>query len=1127
MEGAGKPSKTSSIQRSYFDVLGICCPSEVPLIEKILLPLDGVHKVNVVVTSRTVIVVHDTDVVTQLDIVNTLNQARLEATVRAYGADAIIKKWPNPYILACGVFLVLSLFHRFFRPLRWLALVAVSFGLYPIILRSIASVRRCNLDINILMLIAVAGAVALRDYSEAGFIVFLFTIAEWLESRASSKATAGMSALMSMAPQKAIIAGTGQVVDAREIQVNTILAVKAGEVIPIDGVVIEGRSEVNEQTLTGESFPVAKQAQSLVWAGTLNIDGYISVKTTALAEDSAVARMAKLVEEAQHNRSKTQRYIDYAAKYYTPAVVVIAAGVAVIPVILRAHNTRYWMQLALVILVSACPCALVLSTPVATFCALLTAAKTGLLVKGGDVLEALARTRIVAFDKTGTITKGEFTVLELCPIGCQVNLDTLLYWVSCIESKSSHPMASALVNHARSNFIKPKPEIVNEFEIYPGEGVCGIVDGKKIYIGNKRIATRAGCQTVPSMGSMKEGVTHGYVFLEKEPIGMFTLNDTCRTGVAEAIRELKSLGVRSIMLTGDSTAAAMHAQSQLGNVLEELQAELLPDDKVRIINNLKTKEGPTTMVGDGMNDAPALAAADVGISMGISGSAVAMETSHITLMSNDILKIPKAIRLARRTRKCIMVNIVFSVVTKVAILALSFAGHPLIWAAVLADVGTCLLVILNSMTLLRTSAPKKNDKCHRSCHASGGEKHNHANHSDGRPCCQPAHSRADACADACGSDIHKRHTQRSVNVDQCSQGACNGSPDGMGSCCQELGMNAAKASHGGIISVGCEHGDAHKANLPKSCKSSCCSPATNVEEEHVLVMECVAKGHDHIVAKESSSTCGHGNNGNKKCGITQEKEEIGGCCQTERKECAKRDCCSSSSLVNLSACCSTGATKAKDEHVVVIGCVAEHGAEANKCAARENEEIGGCCQAEGKAPGKRDAKENRECCKSEDDCRGAREEKVMGGCCQTESKECGERDCCSSSSSQAKEKNGEDDCRGAGEEREIGGRCQTESKECGKRDCCSPISPATPAEGGEITSCCESEIGGKMGRSGCCKTESRKCGSVDYCSSSAALWGAAADRREVGRCCESYLKKCQKRGACCGGVVQLPEIITE
>nr|ATO92536.1 putative P1B-ATPase heavy metal transporter [Iris lactea var. chinensis] len=916
----------TSTQRSYFDVLGICCPSEVPLIEKILLPLDGVHKVNVVVTSRTVIVVHDTNLITQQDIVNTLNQARLEATVRAYGADAIVKKWPNPYVLACGVFLILSLFHRFFRPLRWLALMAVSVGLYPIILRSIASVRRCNLDINILMLIAVAGAVALRDYSEAGFIVFLFTLAEWLESRASSKATAGMSALMSMAPQKAIIAGTGQVVDAREIQVNTILAVKAGEVIPIDGVVIEGRSEVNEQSLTGESFPVAKQAQSLVWAGTLNIDGYISVKTTALAEDSAVARMAKLVEEAQHNRSKTQRYIDYTSLNFRGAVVVIAAGVAVIPVILRSHNTRFWMKLALVILVSACPCALVLSTPVATFCALLTAAKTGLLVKGGDVLETLARTRIVAFDKTGTITKGEFTVHELCPIGCQVTLDTLLYWVSSIESKSSHPMASALVNHARSNFIKPKPEIVNEFEIYPGEGVCGIIDGKKIYIGNKRIATRAGCQTVPSMGSMKEGVTHGYVFLEKEPIGMFTLNDTCRTGVAKAIRELKSLGVKSIMLTGDSTAAAMHAQSQLGNVLQELQAELLPDDKVRIINDLKTKEGPTTMVGDGMNDAPALAAADVGISMGVSGSAVAMETSHITLMSNDILKIPKAIRLARRTRRCIIFNIVFSVVTKLAILALSFAGHPLIWAAVLADVGTCLLVILNSMTLLRTSAPKKNDKCHRSCHASDGEKHKHANHRDSKPCCQPAHSRADVC----GSDIHNRHTQRSVHVDQCSQGACNKSPDRM-RCCQEAGMSAAKASHEGIISVGCEHSDVHKTNVPKSCESSCCSQATNVKDDHVI--GCIAKSHDHILDKEGLSTCGHGNNESKNCGITQEKEEIGWCCQTERKECAKRDCCSSSSsLVNLaekegkpgkSACCS-GATNAEDEHVVVIGRVAEN-----------------------------------------------------------------------------------------------------------------------------------------------------------------------------------------------------------
>ncbi|EEC81261.1 hypothetical protein OsI_24354 [Oryza sativa Indica Group] len=735
-------------QKSYFDVLGICCPSEVPLVEKLLQPLEGVQKVTVIVPSRTVIVVHDVDAISQSQIVKALNQARLEASVRAYGngSEKITNKWPSPYVLLCGLLLVVSLFEHFWHPLKWFALVAAAAGLPPIVLRSIAAIRRLTLDVNILMLIAVAGAIALKDYSEAGFIVFLFTTAEWLETRASHKATAGMSALMSMAPQKAILAETGEVVAARDVKVNTVIAVKAGEVIPIDGVVVDGRSEVDESTLTGESFPVSKQPDSQVWAGTLNIDGYIAVRTTAMADNSAVAKMARLVEEAQNSRSSTQRLIDTCAKYYTPAVVVMAGSVAAIPAIAKAHNLKHWFQLALVLLVSACPCALVLSTPIATFCALLRAARTGLLIKGGDVLESLASIKVAAFDKTGTITRGEFSVEEFQPVGEHVSLQQLLYWVSSIESRSSHPMASVLVDYAQSKSVEPKSENASEFQIYPGEGIYGEIDGAGIYIGNKRILSRASCETVPDMKDMK-GVTIGYVACNNELIGVFTLSDACRTGSAEAIKELRSLGIKSVMLTGDSTAAATYAQNQLGNILAEVHAELLPEDKVRIVGELKEKDGPTLMVGDGMNDAPALAKADVGVSMGVSGSAVAMETSHITLMSNDIRRIPKAVRLARRTHRTIIVNIIFSVITKLAIVGLAFAGHPLIWAAVLADVGTCLLVIMYSMLLLREKDGRKAKKCAASHHGSP------------KKCCSSSH--------------HGSHAKKNYGIsNHCSDGPC-------------------------------------------------------------------------------------------------------------------------------------------------------------------------------------------------------------------------------------------------------------------------------------------------------------------------------------------------------------------
>lgn len=880
------------IQKSYFDVLGLCCSSEVPLIEKILKPMAGIQKVSVIVPSRTVIVVHDTIQISQLQIVKALNQASLEASIRSYGIHKIVNRWPSPSILCCGFLLIVSLFQILFQPLKWVALAAVAVALPQIILRSYAAIQRCTLDINVLMLIAVGGAVALKDYTEAGFIIFLFTIAEWLESMASQKATTGMSLLMNMAPQKAILAETGETIDAKEIKVNTILAVKAGEVIPIDGIVVEGSSEVDEKNLTGESFPVPKKPQSQVWAGTLNIDGYICVKTTALAEHSAVARMARLVEEAQNNRSKTQRIIDSCAKYYTPAVVVIAAGVAVIPLILKAGNMKHWFKLALVLLVSACPCALVLSTPVSTFCSLLTAARTGLLIKGGDVLEELAKTKLVAFDKTGTITRGEFSVMELQLLSSEINKNTLLSWISSLESKSSHPMASALVEYARFNSIEPKPEDVSDFQIYPGEGVFGVINGEKIYIGNKRIVIRAGCTWAPDAHKMKEeAVTQGYVLLGAMPIGIFALSDTCRTGAKDGIKELQSLGIKTAMLTGDSTVAALHAQKQLGHAIEEIHAELLPEDKVRIISDLKEKKGSTIMIGDGLNDAPALAMANVGISMGISGSAIAMETSHVTLMSNDIRKIPKAIRLARRTQRKIIGNIVFSALTKIAILGLAIGGHPLLWAAVLADVGTCLIVILNSMTLLRTD--KKTSK----------------------KCCQRSNFQISACTEQCskgpcvsdgtcnGHDHSKNEAKEDVK--SCNS-CCESSSDSRESqeelpphCCNDKLACKANSGHEHLISMTIEE-NSHKDDSHLKHTHEFHIHKHKAEHDHHT-----KHGHSH---HESESThvhsgqetaCNRGIDAQKHCcnarfdpTMGAEKKYDGSCCESERQDFRKKIECS-------------------------------------------------------------------------------------------------------------------------------------------------------------------------------------------------------------------------------------------
>ncbi|XP_051114125.1 putative inactive cadmium/zinc-transporting ATPase HMA3 [Andrographis paniculata] len=736
---AAEKETAAKLEKSYFDVVGLCCSSEIPVIEKILTSLDGIKDFSVVVPTKTLIVVHDSLLTSQLQIVKALNQARLEANVRPRGGAAYKNKWPPPYALASGALLLLSFLKYFYRPLGWLAVGAIAVGIPPVVLKAVAAARNRRLDINVLVLIAVSGSLVLRDYWEAATIVFLFTISEWLESRASHKATAVMTSLISVVPQRAVLADTGEEVSADEIKLNTILAVKPGEVIPIDGVVVEGNCEVDEKILTGESFPVAKEKDSIVWASTINLNGYISIKTTAVAEDCVVARMVKIVEEAHNNKSRTQRFIDKCANYYTPAIVIISACLAVVPLAFRLQEKKEWYHLALVVLVSGCPCALLLSTPVAMFCAMSKAATLGVLFKGAEHLENLARVKIMAFDKTGTVTRGEFAVVDFKSLrDDMIATDTLLYWISSIESKSSHPMAAALVDHARAHKVEPKPEKVENFRNFPGEGIYGIIEENDIYIGNSKIASRAGCTAVPELeGCDIEGKSVGYVFLGPSPVGVFSLSDMCRTGAKEALQDLKSLRIKTVMLTGDCRGAANRAKEQLGDSLDVIRAELLPEDKASVVKELQ-KDGPTAMIGDGVNDAPALATANVGISMGISGSALATESGNIVLMTNDIRRIAKATRIARKARRKIVENVIISLSTKTAIIALAVAGHPLVWAAVLADVGTCLLVIFNSMLLLRGSGlrvgPAKKCSSHSDAHKKREHRRHHHHHSHNSPC---------------------------------------------------------------------------------------------------------------------------------------------------------------------------------------------------------------------------------------------------------------------------------------------------------------------------------------------------------------------------------------------------------
>ncbi|XP_038695840.1 putative inactive cadmium/zinc-transporting ATPase HMA3 isoform X1 [Tripterygium wilfordii] len=896
------------LQKSYFDVLGLCCSSEVPLVENILKSIDGIKDFSVIVPTRTLIVLHDNLVISQLQIVEALNKYRLEANARASAGDVggFKKKWPNAYTNVCGFLLAISIFKYLYHPLHWVALAAVAAGILPIFLRAFASIANFRFaDITILILISVIATTVMHDFLEAATIVFFFNIGEWLESMASHKTKAVMQAWMSITPQKAVIAETGEEVNVDEIKVNTILAVKAGAAVPIDGVVVEGEAEMDERTLTGESFPVSKRRDSIVWAGTMNLNGYISVKTTALAEDCLVSKMTKLVEEAQTNKSKTERLINKCVKYYTPAVIVISICLAVIPAALRVHNLKHWLYLALVVLVSACPCALVLSTPVATFCAITKAAHYGLLIKGGEYLETLSKIKVMAFDKTGTITRGEFVVTDFQSLCDDISIDKLLYWVSSIESKSSHPMAAALVDYGRSLSAEPKPEAVEEFQNFPGEGIYGKIEGNGVYIGNRKIALRAGCDTVPATeGDSDGGKGVRYIFSGTTPVGIFSLSDDCRTGVHEAIKKLKLLGIKTAMLTGDSHAAATHVQKQLDNALDLVHSELLPEDKAKIIEAFK-EEGQTAMIGDGVNDAPALAIADIGISMGVSGSALATEAGHVILMSNDLRKIARAIKLARKAHRKVIQNVVLSFSTKAIILVLAIVVHPLVWAAVLADAGTCLLVTLNSMMLSR-GTHKHGTKCGTSRtklehNTSGGShKHQHCcSDKKNQEVCEPETFSAQKCAskcqpkpfgsDSCGtnkcSDTHQSHrtswydhncntVHNTAGADHRHNHGCSGPkymnlhPEHEG----ENGPHVAKhlkdtieLEEGNKIA---ETGGCHSIHSSDSSKSvSCCNHQLQTNMD-------VPPNHLQSVALH---VC-----------MSLEKREMGTCCKSHMKQCCNK-----------------------------------------------------------------------------------------------------------------------------------------------------------------------------------------------------------------------------------------------
>ena len=569
---------------------------------------------------------------------------------------------------------------------------------YKIAEIGLRSLLRLHISINLLITIAAVGAFAIGHLEEGAAVVFLFNIAEKLEDYAADRARRSIEALMELKPEVATIRSNGEekVVPVGDVWPGEVFVVRPGDRIPLDGVVVEGTSEVNQATITGESAPAVKDLGDDVYAGTINIDGFLAVKVTKVMEETVLARILRLVEEAEESRSPTEAFVDRFARYYTPAVIVLAVLVAVIPPLFFQQSFQYWLYRALVMLVVACPCALAISTPVAMISAITSAGRNGVLVKGSTFIEQMSATKAIAFDKTGTLTMGELGVTDV--ISPVLSERELLRRAVALEAKAEHPIAKAIMEKAAEEGV----DIVEttDFKAYVGRGVEACIDEKTCCIGNMRLFEELGIEPLDGLVERLEAEGKTVVLISEDDcaVGAIALMDKVREGAAESIRALKAVGIRVEMLTGDNETTARAIAERLG--LDGYKAHLLPEEKVRAVEELKAEYGITAMVGDGVNDAPALAAADIGIAMGAIGSDVALETADIALMEDDLSRINYLVRLSRATMGRIRENIVASIVVKLMVAALAFPGWVTLWMAVaIGDMGLSIAVILNSLRL--------------------------------------------------------------------------------------------------------------------------------------------------------------------------------------------------------------------------------------------------------------------------------------------------------------------------------------------------------------------------------------------------------------------------------------------
>lgn len=591
-------------------------------------------------------------------------------------------------------------------PVIALALIAIALGGLDTLRKGWIALKTFTLNINFLMSIAVAGAMLIGQWPEAAVVTVLFAVAELIESYSLERARGAIQKLMAMAPETARLRtadGLWQSVEARTVTPGQIMQVLPGERVPLDGEVVAGRSTVNQAPITGESLPVEKQVGDTVFAGTINEHGVIEVKVSADYSHTTLARIIETVQEAQAERAPTQRFVDEFARYYTPAVVFLALLVVLVPTVFMGLPFETWLYRGLVLLVIACPCALVISTPVTVVSALAAAARQGILVKGGVYLEGGRKLTMVALDKTGTLTEGRPVVTDVLPLNHRP-VPELLQLAMSLDAHSTHPVAAAIVAHATGQGVSPLA--VTEFESLTGRGVTGVIEGQRYYLGNHRLIEElVVCSPAVEERLFRleaEGKTAVVLASTTEPLAVLAVADTLRESSVQAVHALTAMGLKTLMLSGDNqqTAATIAAQVGIGDA----RGNLLPEDKLKIVSELQDAGEVVGMVGDGVNDAPALAKSFIGFAMGAAGTDTALETADVALMKDDLRKLPAFIALSRQASRVLWQNITVALGIKAVFFGLALAGMATLWMAVFADMGASLLVVLNGLRLLRSTA---------------------------------------------------------------------------------------------------------------------------------------------------------------------------------------------------------------------------------------------------------------------------------------------------------------------------------------------------------------------------------------------------------------------------------------